>query len=86
MFGLLPSEVLAGQRRDWERVEEMILWTMQSPQAWAELEVKGVLRAKRQHLMEERRLGAYQLARKMRSHIGPPTEPDCLPIWAWRQK
>jgi hypothetical protein len=38
VFGLLPSDVLAGQRRDWERIEEMILWTIQSPQDWAQLE------------------------------------------------
>ena len=36
--------------------------------------------------MEATWLSAYQwMAEKMRSRIGPPPEPDCLPIWAWHQ-
>jgi hypothetical protein len=64
----------------------MILWTIQSPQAWTELQDKGVLRAKRQYIMERTWLSAYQwMAEKMRLHIGPPPESDCLPIWTWYQ-
>ena len=64
----------------------MILWTIQSPAAWAELQQKGVLRAERRHMMEATWLSAYEwMAEKMRSRIGPPPERDCLPIWAWQQ-
>ncbi len=64
----------------------MILWTIQSSAAWTELQEKGVLRSKPQHIMEKTWLSAYQwMAQQMMSRIGPPPEPDCLPIWAWFQ-
>ena len=65
---------------------QMILWTIQSPEAWAELRERGVLRAKSRHIVEATWLAAYKwMAEKMRSQIGPPPVPDCLPIWAWHQ-
>jgi uncharacterized protein DUF3841 len=64
----------------------MILWTIQSQEAWAELQQEGVLRAQHRHIMEATWLSAYEwMAEKMGCRIGAPPEPKCLPIWAWRQ-
>ena len=64
----------------------MILWTIQSPEAWAQLEQDGVLRSKHRHVAEATWLPAYEwMAGSMKSRIGSPPEPECLPIWAWYQ-
>ena len=64
----------------------MTLWTIQSEAAWTELQKTGVLRATRGHAWEPSFLPAYEwMTRQMHSRLGPPPEPDCLPIWAWYQ-
>ena len=64
----------------------MILWTIQSPEAWIELQEKGVLRARRRHIVEATWFPAYEwMAEKMRARIGEPPDLECVPIWAWYQ-
>ncbi len=64
----------------------MTLWTIQSEAAWTELQKTGVLRATRGHAWEPSFLPAYEwMTGQMCSRLGPPPEPDCLPIWAWYQ-
>lgn len=62
----------------------MTLWTIQSLSAWTELQNKGVLRAKTDHVMVESWLPAYRwMTHQMRRRLGPPPEADCQPVWAW---
>ena len=62
----------------------MTLWTIQSLQAWEELQTRGVLRASTENVSEAAWLPAYRwMTQQMRSRIGFPPGKDCRPIWSW---
>lgn len=64
----------------------MILWTIQTEGAWSELQNSGILRAKRENIIEESWLLPYQwMTEQMKIRIGPPPEAWYLPLWAWYQ-
>lgn len=64
----------------------MILWTIQSIEAWNTLQAFGVLRAKREYA-EGEFIPAYEwIAEQMEKRLGAQRPfPGALPIWAWYQ-
>ena len=65
-------------------VNVMTLWTIQPLAAWAELQDKGVLRARSDNVSEPAWMPAYRwMTGQMGSRIGPPPEADSQAIWAW---
>jgi len=64
----------------------MILWTIQTEEAWSELQVSGMLHATRENIMESSWIGPYEwMIDQMKMRLGPPPEPGCFPVWAWYQ-
>jgi len=63
----------------------MILWSIQSPEAWSALQDTGVLRARREHVPDDDiyRPSYEWMVDQMTARIGPPPEVGCMPIWAW---
>ena len=65
--------------------KNMILWTIQTEDAWSELQARGVLRATRQHV-EKYFLGAYEwMIEQMERRLAPRPRRNQYPLWAWRQ-
>lgn len=63
----------------------LILWTIQTSEAWREAEAHGVLRASRTHIYEDY-LPAYDwLVAEMRQRVGAPPSGVQYPVWAWEQ-
>ncbi len=64
----------------------MILWTIQTEEAWDQLQERGHLVATIDHIMEESWISAYRwMANQMETRLGTPPEDYCFPIWAWFQ-
>ena len=64
----------------------MILWTIQTEEAWSELQVRGMLRATRENIMETSWIGPYEwMIDQMKMRLGSPPESGCFPVWAWYQ-
>lgn len=64
----------------------MILWTIQTEQAWREFKTSGVLRSTSDRIMEESFASPYEwIVRQMKERIGPPPIPQAYPVWAWLQ-
>lgn len=61
----------------------MILWTIQRPAAWQQLQSTGVLRATAAHAMPDCEPAYAWMIDQMAQRIGPPPEPGGYPIWAW---
>ncbi len=63
----------------------MILWTIQTEDAWSELQTRGVLRATRQDV-EKDFLHAYEwMIEQMERRLAPRPRRNQFPLWAWRQ-
>lgn len=61
----------------------MILWTIQSINAWKILQVTGILRGSIQHIWDED-LEAYKwLVEQMENRIPVPRPGNAMPLWAW---
>jgi hypothetical protein len=64
----------------------MILWTIQTERAWSELQNSGILRTKRENIIEEGWLLPYQwMVDQMEIRLGRPPESLYFPLWAWYQ-
>ena len=64
----------------------MILWTIQTREAWQQLQSCGVLRGRRERIVEQSWQGPYQwMIEQMKRRIGSPPSPAAYPIWAWFQ-
>jgi hypothetical protein len=64
----------------------MILWTIQTENAWQELQSSGVLRGTREKIMEHVWNSPYEwMIRQMKQRIGPSPTPGSYPVWAWMQ-
>jgi hypothetical protein len=64
----------------------MILWTIQTENAWREFLSSGVLRSTRERIMEQEWDSPYKwMIRQMEQRIGPPPTPGAFPVWAWLQ-
>jgi hypothetical protein len=64
----------------------MILWTIQTEEAWSELQVGGMLHVTRENITESNWIYPYEwIIDQMKMRLGPPPEPGCFPIWAWYQ-
>lgn len=64
----------------------MILWTIQTENAWREFQSTGVLRGTRKRIMEQVWDSPYQwMIRQMEQRIAPPPTPGAYPVWAWMQ-
>ncbi|HAS55200.1 MAG: hypothetical protein A2X56_05500 [Nitrospirae bacterium GWC2_57_13] len=63
----------------------MILWTIQTSEAWKRLQEKGVLRADDGRISEDMRLGYGWMANQMRRRLGPPPMERAALLWAWYQ-
>jgi hypothetical protein len=64
---------------------EVILWTIQTAEAWQTLQRKGVLRPESHHV-EQRFLESYKwLVTQMCQRIGPQPADCDFPVWAWYQ-
>ena len=64
----------------------MILWTIQTEEAWLKLQATGMLRASRENIMEGCWILPYEwMVDQMKIRIGPPPGSSCFPMWAWYQ-
>ena len=64
----------------------MILWTIQTEEAWSKLQTTGMLRASRENVMEGSWILPYEwMVDQINMWIGPPPDPSCFPVWAWYQ-
>lgn len=64
----------------------MILWTIQTRNAYEELLKNGVLRGNPEHIVEESFRESYEwMADQMKKRIGNPPDDVSLPVWAWYQ-
>jgi len=62
----------------------MVLWTIQRPPAWREMQMTGYIRGSAERVPPEW-IHAYDWMRgQMTRRIGPPPEPDGQPVWCWR--
>ena len=63
----------------------MVLWSIQSVNAWKKLQTSDVLRCKRR-FSDKDFLASYEwMAEQMRKHLRVLVPPDALPLWAWYQ-
>jgi hypothetical protein len=64
----------------------MRLWTIHTPEAWAELNAKGFLRCDSARVFDESFRPAYEwMTKQMTQRIGSPPTNEVNPIWAWYQ-
>ncbi|MEK7678349.1 MAG: DUF3841 domain-containing protein [Verrucomicrobiota bacterium] len=63
----------------------MMLWTIQTMEAWDAIRTRGSLRGNRCQTEKAFRSAYDWMTRQMRQRIGPPPTRDSKPIWAWYQ-
>lgn len=63
----------------------MILWTIQTEDAWSELQDRGVLRATRQQSEKDFLLAYQWMIEQMERRLAPRVQRNQFPVWAWRQ-
>ena len=65
----------------WDSRIDMILWTIQTEEAWSELQVGGMLHVTRENITESNWIHPYEwIIDQMKMRLGPPPEPGCFPF------
>lgn len=64
----------------------MVLWTIQTQEAWREFRSSGVLRTTADRITEESLSSPYGwIVHQMRERVGSPPSERAYPVWAWLQ-
>jgi hypothetical protein len=64
----------------------MVIWSILTPQAWAELQSKRRLRASRRHAEQDYLAPYTWMAEQMDRRLKTPRpSPTVMPLWAWYQ-
>ena len=64
----------------------MVIWSILTPQAWAELQSKHRLRASRRHAEQDFIASYTWMAEQMERRLTTPRpSPGVMPMWAWYQ-